>query len=139
MKNLLTILMLFTLYSCADQNMAPPNENVVSLQAARTESFHSINGNVTVKVLNIEDSRCPSDAVCVWQGIAKVTFELSDGINTSGSVIYLPEHKDQKSFADIHLGKQQFRVTLKEITPYPCQSCADQPASKAELVVKELD
>jgi len=39
--------------------------------------------NLQVKVTKIEDSRCPSDVVCVWQGEAKVTVATEQAGNFS--------------------------------------------------------
>lgn len=138
MKNLLFLLLITILCACADNSMKPTESLHVQLNVDRSESFRSTSGPVKVKVVSIEDNRCPMDAVCVWQGIAKVTFELSDDNHAVTSTVFIPEYKDQKSQTNVQLGNDKFRVTLKEVTPYPCHSCSGQPDREAELTVEEF-
>ena len=48
-------------------------------------------GTIKIYLLNITDSRCPSDAICVWQGNAEVFLRIEDSttsidysLNTAG-------------------------------------------------------
>lgn len=69
----------------------------------------------------VEDSRCPADAMCIWQGRAVVAFEL-DGERFK--VAFLGEP------ASVEVG--EYTVTVHEVQPYPL---ASQSAEHSEYVV----
>lgn len=138
MKNILCLLLVGVLSGCAEKSMPPVTEKTMELMSDRSDSFRNTEGEITVKVLEIEDSRCPSDVICVWQGIAKVRFEITDENHAVKSEVFLPEYKDEKSSIEVMLGDQKLRVTLKQVTPYPCKSCTDQSESKAQLEVEMI-
>ncbi|MGZ5286617.1 MAG: hypothetical protein ACXWB9_05500 [Flavisolibacter sp.] len=63
-----------------------------------------------------EDSRCPANANCVWEGAAKGRFKLS--VNTSSSTfnlatLTLPPHYQNEAVA---LG---YKIKLLNVFPYP--------------------
>ncbi len=138
MKNLLSLTLVFLLFSCGEKSMQPVNEKIMDLASDRSDSFRSMEGKVTLKVLKIEDSRCPSDVICIWGGVAAVSFEVKSGGHTATGKVYYPEYPENLSQAEVKLGNQKFRVTLKDVTPYPCQSCTGQPESKAQLEVETI-
>jgi hypothetical protein len=61
----------------------------------------------------IEDSRCPKGVQCVWQGNAKVSFELS-GINRKRSIIRLNTGIEPKERQ-----YSGYTVRLVKLTPEP--------------------
>lgn len=46
------------------------------------ESIHLAENSFTVSSLEINDSRCPKNAVCIWQGYAIVRLNLRSGADT---------------------------------------------------------
>ncbi|NWF89615.1 MAG: hypothetical protein HXY50_09155 [Ignavibacteriaceae bacterium] len=81
-----------------------------------------------------EDSRCPSELVCIWAGNAKSVFELK---NSSGKhqTIYLNTHLEPKQ---IEFSKLTFY--LKELNPYPQKlEFIEQSDYVAKLVVKKKE
>lgn len=51
-----------------------------------TETAYIADTRLSIRVDAVpEDSRCPSDAVCVWAGNARVSLTLRDGTNSDAS------------------------------------------------------
>jgi len=78
-------------------------------------------GTIKIYLLNITDSRCPSDAICVWQGNAEVFLRIEDSttsidysLNTAGinnpslSVSYPNE-----------INLLQKNIVLQDVQPVP--------------------
>lgn len=60
----------------------------------------------------ISDSRCPSDAECVWAGMVEVEVEVKTGNETR--VLVLASASDNTA-----LSVGGYLITLGEVTPYP--------------------
>ena len=56
-----------------------------------------------------DDSRCPTELVCVWMGNASLGFQLN------GDRFALNTHPDFRRDTTL----QQYRVTLLNVSPYP--------------------
>ncbi|MBC7889276.1 MAG: hypothetical protein H7Z13_15470 [Ferruginibacter sp.] len=54
----------------------PLNENYIPVNKCQS---YTISGNTVTVCLDsvIQDSRCPADAVCIWQGIAAARFAVN--------------------------------------------------------------
>ncbi len=74
---------------------------------------------ITISFLNVtEDSRCPSDVVCVWQGQASI--RISAEINgTSAGQFVLTIGGNEKSAV---LGGGKYSVKMTGLEPYPVSS-----------------
>lgn len=75
----------------------------------------------------LEDSRCPIDAVCVWQGNARVELGIRAGM---GPTLPLRLNTSQEPRSAAALG---VRVTLVELLPAPR---AAEPTRPGDYVVK---
>jgi hypothetical protein len=66
---------------------------------------------IEIEFSGIEDSRCPSDVQCVWEGQAILTF----------STFYQTQHESHflntAKVATVNVGP--YKITLIDITPYP--------------------
>jgi hypothetical protein len=69
----------------------------------------------------VEDSRCPADATCIWQGRAVVALTIDDA---RFKVAYLGE--------DASIEAAGYMVTVHEVQPYPL---ASQPTDVEDYVV----
>lgn len=69
-----------------------------------------------VLVKKIEDSRCPSDAICVHMGWASVDFKIRDNEFT----LQIGQTKEFSLFS------RQFKLTLLNVTPYPTSANHDE-------------
>jgi len=61
---------------------------------------------------NIQDSRCPTSVVCVWEGRVDVQLEVGDEVIFLG----LPQHQDLGQSKDTIDNKV---IELLEVLPYP--------------------
>lgn len=62
----------------------------------------------------VEDSRCPADAVCVWQGLARARFSLR--LNDQPYSFELATSNLAPHHIDTTI--QSYRFTLLNVTPY---------------------
>ena len=62
------------------------------------------------RITEINDSRCPSDVTCVWEGMVEVKISIENPITDS---IALNSHNNLIDTVG------QYIFELKEITPYP--------------------
>lgn len=74
--------------------------------------YTSADGNYTLKITDVGDSRCPEGVVCVWSGEVTVNGELTE--------------RGQKHTFEIHSVVSQqnvqpegFTVQVVDVTPYP--------------------
>lgn len=96
-----------------------PHESF-DLQITKEVFFKS--ENIHVRLLNIEDSRCPSDVQCVWEGRATVDINVS-----SGTPVTFEPRKDLGNYS-ISLNEpldgsliqlDQYSLQLLKVEPYP--------------------
>ncbi len=72
-----------------------------------------IQNGVEINVLGIEDSRCPADVLCVWQGEAKISVNVTkDSQDLGNFVLSTLEEKSTQRF-------DSFTIKLVEVQPYP--------------------
>ena len=112
MKALILILfiLLFSLYSCHDENKQLYFPIGVSNEFQYGILNSSENNAVRFLITEINDSRCPSDVVCVWQGMAEVKLQLE--APKQGSLV-LSTYDNVKD----SIGNHSFE--LIDVSPYP--------------------
>ena len=142
----LTILLSIVLISCSSDEPRTKSDTsssdgfkfgetiVVKVQnQARIGS--SSGADIDVQVTAITDSRCPVDAICVWEGRAEVTFKI-EGIEPVilclGNAASCTANPYEFSVAD-----KKYSLTLKEVTPVP-SSINQGEEKKASFVVEEV-
>lgn len=82
-------------------------------------------GNLTVKFVAVtEDSRCPSNVVCVWSGVAKVKVQLRRNGKTA-------EFELNTNQLDKPAVLDGYSVKLVSVAPYPKTSA---PITRADYV-----
>lgn len=128
---LLTAFAGFTLMSCDKDLTEVGFEIGQSFELAHNQTANASDGQITVHFTNVaSDSRCPADAVCVWEGESSI--ELSVKVNTVEEQITLSTHVD--------FGKRdtvsQFVFTLLDVQPYPC--CHAQQIDQEDYVIELL-
>ena len=97
-------------------------------------------GHINLQVLEITDSRCPSDVVCVRFGEAMVTVGVS-GIEEIIKTLDLcigdcPQRNKGVIIADtvaVEIDGKDYEVILKDVIPYP--STTNQDKTKEAILV----
>ncbi len=79
-----------------------------------------------------QDSRCPKDVVCVWQGVAEANFTLKTG--TAEIKFKLATLKSHNYRADTTINNIHF--VLKSVTPYPGEAGYNNKKKKVALEIK---
>lgn len=72
-----------------------------------------VSNGTEITILNVEDSRCPADVLCVWQGEAKISINvIKDSQDLGNFVLSTLEEKTIQTF-------DSFTIKLVEVQPYP--------------------
>ncbi len=142
MKNLKKspyILLLFVLffYSCSllNNGTAKNKENDEIFTLRFQTPVYDVSNRFSIALDSvINDSRCPKDVQCVWEGSAKVGFSIQ-----------IHETKTQHNFTletlpsenDTTIGN--FNIKLRELSPYPTSNkVLPYYKYEAEIEIKEL-
>ena len=72
--------------------------------------YHSTDNSLNFSVVEINDSRCPSDVVCVWQGKADVKIEVKSPVH--GSIML-------NTFDNLIDTVGNYSFELKDVSPHP--------------------
>ena len=82
----------------------------------------------SVEVLEISDSRCPIGLLCIWGGEASVKFKIE-------SNVFLLKVGESKDFT---IDQRNFRITLKDVAPYPVYQNDNTKKQHAVFVVERI-
>ena len=111
---ILLVLSVFTI-SCSDSST---NYNEIELDKEFNikvgDSAVLVNQGVVIKFNSVAgDSRCPSGAVCVWEGNATVTLDLKNSnVDTLTANLNTSIEPKEANFSNLI-------IELKDLTPYP--------------------
>ncbi|HAB53126.1 MAG: hypothetical protein A2315_16405 [Ignavibacteria bacterium RIFOXYB2_FULL_35_12] len=135
-KNTIMFLIIITSFNCFD---SITNYNEVSLGEEFSmrvgESAVISNYGVEIKFDSVaEDSRCPTDAMCIWAGNAVVILQLKESDRNEQSVkLNTFLNPKDVEFSDLI-------IELKGLSPYPQSDVIINPNDYvAKLVVKKKE
>jgi hypothetical protein len=92
---------------------------------------------ITIGFLNVtEDSRCPSDVVCIQQGQATVSIStMLNGTDTGKVALTIGRGEKSGTFGSTH---QQYSIKLQSLEPYPVSTTPTKPEDYvATLIVSK--
>ena len=75
-----------------------------------------ISGGPEISILNIEDSRCPSDVTCVWEGEVKISVYVVKDKNPLGNFTLTSRAGDKNMATQTFDG---YSIQVIEVNPYP--------------------
>lgn len=88
---------------------------------------------IKVRLVAVEDSRCPKDVDCIWAGNAKVTLKLTSSKGKSQTV-EINSNLDAKS-----VKFEGYEITLGDVSPYPASNIRIDPNGyTAKIVIKKM-
>jgi hypothetical protein len=116
------LLFLFILGSCKKEQESAP----LGLNQELTLKTGDICSSKSVKVLKINDSRCPIGVVCVWQGEATVNLEVKE--SSVFEVVLSTFHQPVDTV-------NNFIFKLIDVLPYPIFG-VEVPDSEKSVVLK---
>ena len=118
------------LVACAS-NKGLPTEPVVYSQSEAADSIRIRVGQtvvvegVKVRFSAVEsDSRCPIDAICIWEGDAVAVFVVEQNCNCDTPAFELKLHTSLQPKSGTAYG---FKVELLHLAPYPSASSPIKP------------
>lgn len=91
----------------------------VTVVVARGEPAFIASEKLRIALVNVDDSRCPANARCVWSGHAKVTLSVTHAGRRRTVVIGTPAPAQMHLPEDADLGAYHF--SLVSLTPDPAE------------------
>lgn len=126
------LLLWYTMTSCSDDSTpgaARISGKLESTAVAASEDvvIYDLEGkSLEVEVESIEDSRCPSDVLCVWVGSARVSFAITGYKDTIDLILGAGVEPKAKSHTFVFDGAT-YELTLVDVTPYPSTQNQETP------------
>ncbi|UQB69875.1 hypothetical protein [Epilithonimonas zeae] len=115
-KALLFAPILLLMSNCKTQSQTSTSDNIIKLGVNKKVTIPNSKTSIEFKEI-IEDSRCPANVTCVWEGIAIVNLNAFSGKDTKDIKVatrdFLPKEVT-KSF-----NYAGYRFTVQEVKPYP--------------------
>jgi hypothetical protein len=140
MKNLLIIflLFLFTNAGCTNKQDEVSKKLGDSFQLKATESvsFNDNGNTVTVKLINIQDSRCPVNVQCFRAGEAIVMIDLQIGDEQfKGLKVCIGCEKEMNITEStvIKAKTKTYTLKLNSVDPYPTSTGLVTPTATLEI------
>lgn len=136
MKNIIAILLAILSYGCSNNG----HDDIIPFDLKVAENVTLENGKCLkitdleyeICLTSINDSRCPSNVVCVWEGDAEVEFNFKS--NSENKIFKL--HTNDKFQQDTIINN--IKIKLLNVFPYPnSNNPIDQKDYSAELSISE--
>lgn len=120
-KSILLGLICLAVAACDKKEDAAPQPDLKSTVVSyQKPSELKTNGpDLNVQLLEVTDSRCPSNAVCIVAGSADVKFKISDGTNETDVQVVFSSVNKKVSQQEFKLGGQTYNLVVTEVLPYP--------------------
>ena len=132
--------MLLGLAGCAilDENdsAAPEAEDVVVLQEGQRIALPAFDATLTF-VEATEDSRCPANVVCIWEGQVKILLDLARSGQAPAS-FEMVGFVDPDGNGTIRHEALGLRFTLERLDPYPIDGVEQTDPVTATIRVEML-
>ncbi|MBN2635222.1 MAG: hypothetical protein JXR61_03055 [Prolixibacteraceae bacterium] len=132
-----SIYILFTLFtgllfsSCEKEERSGNFEFGVEKSCEINIEYQSIDNSVKFKLTEINDSRCPSDVVCIWQGMVTVKIVVEKPVS---------ETIELNSYNNTTDTLANYSLELMDVLPYPVSTqTTEMDEYDVKLQVKILD
>lgn len=111
------------LISCNNKNDAEPEvqfDSKISNLNYRVNTVVPASGkDLTVNLKEVQDSRCPSNAVCITMGVAVINFAISVGTDNADVQVKFSGDGKNSGIETFSLGGQNYAMKVTEVLPYP--------------------
>jgi hypothetical protein len=130
MRAFTTVLPALLLLAACDDTTTGPSVAIGSeFQLRPSESVSVENTDVELRFEVVtSDSRCPADAICVWQGDATAVFSARQSGGSSSSLTLHTTGEDRRASAS------GLTLTLVRLDPYPYASRPISPSDYRALL-----
>lgn len=134
MKEWMLAVLLLAFSSCTKEKTVPIPFNEPFTMSADQKLCVDDNSFCLVMDRVAADSRCPSTAICIWQGVAEINFTLIKNGTTYSFSLYTTEW--QQYYTDTTVAGYNFK--LQNLTPYPERlKPIAQKDYKAEIIIRK--
>ncbi|WP_312749556.1 hypothetical protein [Epilithonimonas hominis] len=119
LKSLLFAPVILLMSNCTTQSQAQTSEsgnNTITIGINKTAKIPNSKINLEFKNI-VEDSRCPVDVTCVWEGIAIVDLKADSGKETEDFQIATRDFQPKSATKSFSFSG--YRFTLTDLKPYP--------------------
>ena len=90
------------------------------VKAKKNQLLKINNSELIIKTEEINESRCPSDAICIRYGEAQAQFKISNQSAEKTIKLCIGEcFGEPKTYEEFELGQNRYTIELTEIGPYP--------------------
>lgn len=130
------LVFLCCLTSCKkdEQLVTAPFEQTVTLGFKQSVTLSGREfPELIVTILDVDDSRCPTDVICTWGGLVQTTFGIKD---QSGNTQTLTLRDGPAHSAEAQVNGGRYVFTVLEVTPKPTRASNDKQAKQVVFVVK---
>jgi hypothetical protein len=124
-KNMFLSFLLFAIVACTNKEeitVANKLGDTVQLKASESISLSDNGSSINLKLINIQDSRCPVNANCIRAGEAIVTLDLQIGdekFNGLKVCIGCEKEMNIAQSTDIKAKTKTYSIKLNAVNPYP--------------------
>ncbi|WP_425637228.1 hypothetical protein ACPUEN_17475 [Algoriphagus yeomjeoni] len=120
------------LFSCNDSNDCEGFDVGKEFEIAINETLQNCSKNISVTLLDIQDSRCPAGGVCIWQGMILIEGKLS--IEGKDYELKLSTEESFSGFP-AEFSTSEFTVKLIDAVPYPDLNNPHEPEDKRAILI----
>jgi hypothetical protein len=99
-----------SLISCDEETISESFSIGLESKFKINNNYQSLDNSLDFSITEINDSRCPSDVVCVWEGKADVKIEVTSPVK--GSITLSTYNHLRDTIGD-------YSFELKDVAPYP--------------------
>ncbi len=126
-------MLVLSLFACKKESVLKLN-NEFSLKKGETVSLKDGKSYINLKLLEINDSRCPKDVVCVRAGEAIVKFDMEIN-NKKYTNKELCIQCDSQLPITSNITIDNYNISLTAVNPYP-ESSNNRVEKSAIMVIK---
>ncbi len=120
--------------TASDNNIAFPDTLILQYD----EIYHTNTRNVLIELESIEDSRCPADVQCVWEGYAVIKLFVQIGIESHVIELCTLNNPDGTTLQKNQtIGDYQFNLLAVNPTPETEGQAIAREKMRVTLFVKE--
>lgn len=95
--------------------------------------------SLTVKVLEVNESRCPINVDCIQAGSADIQLSISDGSNEANVPVSFKNASKASGHQTFALAKQNYSLVVHEVLPYPVSTEKPNPEDyQVNLSIEKL-
>ena len=139
---LLSVIVLLTLllfFQACEKSDSTGLIGTITLADKETQTIVHQGKSITITASDFNDSRCPTNANCIWEGIAIVKITFKDDVKTQELNLCLGgcNIAQTPKIGTVTLNRTTFKITLEEITPYPTTDKNKPGTSKVKITFSE--